>query len=189
MRMKYSYRLRRMANLCRDAATVLDVGWAGIPNPFLCNESVIGLDLTIADQPSNYTRCLVGNALCLPEPFGSNTFDALVAGELLEHLETPVDFLRRCHRVLAPSGRLILSTPNPHYPIEQLLTIVLSRKYFYTRNHVCLYPQRWLIRMMELAGFTDIRLYSGGILIPFYGDLPFPRPWCHQTIALGIADK
>jgi SAM-dependent methyltransferase len=178
-----------MADLCRDAFKVLDVGWASVPNSFLYNKIVIGLDLTSRDHPANYTKCLIGDVLCLPEPFGSNAFDALVAGEILEHLEAPMDFLRRCHSVLVPGGRLVLSTPNPHYPIEQLLTIFLSRKYFYTKSHICLYPQRWLIRMMEIAGFTGVCLYSGGILVPRFGYLPFPRPWCHQTIALGIAHK
>ena len=187
--MNYSYRLRKMANLCRNAVKVLDVGWAEAPNPFLCNQTVIGLDLALGEKPPNYSGSYVGDALHLPDPFGPDAFDAVVAGEILEHLETPIDFLRRCHRALAPGGQLTLSTPNPHYPMEQLLTIFLSRRYFYTKYHVCLYPQRWLIRMMEIAGFTDVRLYSGGILIPFYGDVPFPRPWCHQTIAQGIAEK
>jgi len=48
-----------------------------------------------------------------------------------------------------------------------------------------LYPQRWLIKMMEISGFKDIKLYSGGMIFPFFSLIPFPRPWCYQTIATG----
>lgn len=42
-------------------------------------------------------------------------FDAIVAGELIEHLENPGLFLRNMRRHLAERGVLILSTPNPFY--------------------------------------------------------------------------
>ena len=42
-------------------------------------------------------------------------FDAIVAGEIIEHLENPGLFLRNMQRHLKPGGVLILSTPNPFY--------------------------------------------------------------------------
>ena len=42
------------------------------------------------------------------------TFDAIVAGELVEHLENPGEFLERCRDHLAEDGIIILTTPNPH---------------------------------------------------------------------------
>lgn len=112
----------------------------------------------------------------------------MIAGEILEHLEAPVDFLRRCCGLLTQGGLMVLSTPNPNSPVERLLTITMSRRFFYTSEHVCIYPQRWLVRMMENAGFRGIRLYSGGFPVPLIGLVPFPRPWCHQTIATGIRE-
>lgn len=180
-----NYRLRKMARLCADCERVLDVGWAATPNIYLKNPHVVGLDLQKGQPPKNYTSCVVGNAMDLPEPFEPNSFDALVAGEIIEHIESPLEFLRRCHKTLKPGGLLVLSTPNPFFPAELLLTIVLSRRYYYTEEHVCLYPQRWLIRLMERAGFTDVRLYSGGVPAPIIGRIPFPRTWCYETIAAG----
>jgi 2-polyprenyl-3-methyl-5-hydroxy-6-metoxy-1,4-benzoquinol methylase len=39
-------------------------------------------------------------------------FDAIVASEIIEHLENPRHFARECFKLLKPEGFLILSTPN-----------------------------------------------------------------------------
>jgi SAM-dependent methyltransferase len=41
-----------------------------------------------------------------------NLFDAVVAVEVVEHLENPFGFVRECADVLKPDGILILTTPN-----------------------------------------------------------------------------
>ena len=182
-------RLKRMADLVRGRDKVLDIGSADKPNQFLNNQVVIGLDLEQHSTPKNYTDRIVGDATILPQPFGAASFDAITAGEIIEHLVNPMDFLRCCKKTLAPDGILVLSTPNPNSPIERLLTVNLSRRYFYTEEHIMLFPQRWLIRMLERSGFSDVRLSSGGFPIPALGLIPFPRPWCYQTIAIGINRK
>jgi SAM-dependent methyltransferase len=55
-------------------------------------------------------RWLVGDAH--PLPFRDTSFDALFAGELIEHLPDPRPGLREFHRVLRPLGTLLLTTPN-----------------------------------------------------------------------------
>ncbi len=42
-------------------------------------------------------------------------FDAIVAGELIEHLDDPGRFLDNARRHLAPGGRVLITTPNPFY--------------------------------------------------------------------------
>jgi SAM-dependent methyltransferase len=39
-------------------------------------------------------------------------FDTVVAGEVIEHLKSPIDFVRLCKGLLKDEGRLILTTPN-----------------------------------------------------------------------------
>lgn len=182
-----------MARLCEGRQRVLDMGCADMPNPFLKNPEVIGLDLNKdAPLPANYSRMETGDVMLLPAPFNDNSFDAIHAGEIIEHLERPVEFLRCCLKTLRPGGIMVLSTPNPNSLIERVLTLFLTRRFFYGKGgryqpfgHICLYPQRWLIRMLEVAGFDNARLYSGGFPSPF-GLIPFPRPWCYQTIATAI---
>jgi 2-polyprenyl-3-methyl-5-hydroxy-6-metoxy-1,4-benzoquinol methylase len=45
-------------------------------------------------------------------PFTDGAFGAVVALEIIEHLENPKLFLRELRRVLQPGGRAVLSTPN-----------------------------------------------------------------------------
>ena len=39
-------------------------------------------------------------------------FDTIICMELLEHIDSPVDFLKSCYKCLKPGGKLILSTVN-----------------------------------------------------------------------------
>jgi SAM-dependent methyltransferase len=43
---------------------------------------------------------------------GIGSFDLITAIEVIEHLESPINFLRNVSRLLAPSGIAILTTPN-----------------------------------------------------------------------------
>jgi SAM-dependent methyltransferase len=45
-------------------------------------------------------------------PLADQSADLIVSFETVEHLPRPADFLDECVRVLAPGGRLIISTPN-----------------------------------------------------------------------------
>ncbi|MBW3014486.1 class I SAM-dependent methyltransferase, partial [Candidatus Woesearchaeota archaeon] len=45
-------------------------------------------------------------------PFQNNTFDVVVAGEIIEHLLFPAQLISECHRVLKPRGIFLGSTPN-----------------------------------------------------------------------------
>jgi len=177
--------MRRIAQLVSSARKVLDIGWADKPNIFLSNDSVTGFDKQDAERPENYHRVLCGDAGEMLGILQDECFDAVIAGEILEHLKNPLCFLSDCVKLLSPNGLLIVSTPNPNSPIERFLTLFLSRDYFYAADHVTLYPQRWLIRVMEICGCEDVKLCSGGFPIPGIGLVPFPRPWCYQTIAAG----
>lgn len=43
------------------------------------------------------------------------TYDVIVAGDLIEHLGNPGEFLESCKSHLRPQGKLLISTPNPWY--------------------------------------------------------------------------
>lgn len=55
-------------------------------------------------------RFEVANLVSLPFPDAS--FGAVVSLQVIEHIQTPHEFLSECARVLTPGGLLIMSTPN-----------------------------------------------------------------------------
>jgi 2-polyprenyl-3-methyl-5-hydroxy-6-metoxy-1,4-benzoquinol methylase len=44
--------------------------------------------------------------------YPENYFDAVTMSHLVEHVQDPLELLKECHRILKPSGRLSLVTPN-----------------------------------------------------------------------------
>ncbi len=79
--------------------------------PFAIVASDVDHDL-LASRKAEFpkVRWLQGDAQ--PLPFRDVAFDALFAGELIEHLPDPAPALREFRRVLKPGGALILTTPN-----------------------------------------------------------------------------
>jgi SAM-dependent methyltransferase len=79
--------------------------------PFAIVASDVDLDLLRSRRAEfREVRWLVGDAH--PLPFRDAAFDALFAGELIEHLPDPAPALREFARVLRPRATLILTTPN-----------------------------------------------------------------------------
>jgi SAM-dependent methyltransferase len=175
------YRLKRMANLA--FGKVLDIGFADQPNPYLQGE-VIGFDRKAVAVPSNYQRTITGDVTDLAGI--SEHFDTILAGEIIEHLEYPIEFIANCFALLKPGGRLVLSTPNPYYPPLVWLERLMIRRFFYSEEHLYIFLPRFLTRLMEQQGFQNIAQYSGGIIIPFLNiELPWPRAFCYAIIYVG----
>jgi ubiquinone/menaquinone biosynthesis C-methylase UbiE len=173
---------------------VLDVGCSDLPNKYIKTSYLVGFDLNTAILPENYVKHVVGNVYDLPNPFYNERFDTIIIGEVLEHVENPLLFLKKCTSILNKPGRLVLSTPNPMSFYEIFFNVFNNRKYMFSSDHITLYPQRYLVRMVENAGFNNVQLYSGGLNLPFtgkgvdfpwFGLAPFPRAFCYQTIVVG----
>jgi SAM-dependent methyltransferase len=113
---RYQFALGQMAG----GERVLDAGCGTGYGSRLLREkgqSVVGVDYSphaIAYAREHYEgpaltyAVMDGNFLAFPP----SQFDFLVSFEVIEHMVEPEQFLRECTRVLGPSGRLILSTPN-----------------------------------------------------------------------------
>jgi SAM-dependent methyltransferase len=57
-------------------------------------------------------------ASCTATPFRPNSFELVVAFEVIEHLQDYRAFLKECARVVTPQGLFIVSSPNKNYYAE-----------------------------------------------------------------------
>jgi SAM-dependent methyltransferase len=148
--------------------TVLDIGYAQAPNPFLDGFSRTGYDLNKPVSGSvRYEEEIVGDVYDIGAVLAGRRFDTIICGELIEHLETPYDFLRDLSRLLNEDGRLILSTPNPlGFPVF-LCELFQLRSFFYTREHLYYFLPRWMRRLLELSGYRLQCMRSVGLWLPF----------------------
>lgn len=93
-------------------------------------------------------RWVVAGAL--PLPFADASFDAVFAGELIEHLVDPAPGLREFHRVLRPEGTLILTTPNR----LRLANVADASERPYSPDHLSELSFDELQRMLPQEGFA-----------------------------------
>ncbi|MCZ7437289.1 class I SAM-dependent methyltransferase [Micromonospora sp. WMMC241] len=102
-------------------------------------------------------------------PFRAGSFAGLLAGELIEHVYDPLALLRECHRVLAPDGLLVLTTPNLA-PVQDRLAFLAGRA---PRQVDPLHPYLWLHirpftasllrRTLRRAGFAPLVIRSNEV--------------------------
>lgn len=182
-------RLRLMARLA-GRGSLLDVGFAQLPNPHLRGSPVVGLDLSPPLARPPYDEVIAGDARDLADVVGDRRFDTVLAGEIVEHLEDPYRFLRGCRSVLRPGGRLILSTPNPlHLPVLacELLGV---RRFFYTEEHLHYLLPRWVERMLAVSGLTPVSRHGVGFPLLLAGrpTLPAPAITSYQIVYVARSD-
>jgi ubiquinone/menaquinone biosynthesis C-methylase UbiE len=118
-------------------------------------------------------------------PVTNSKFDAIVAGEFIEHVPpNEIDAtLAEFFRVLRLRGRLIMTTPNPRYVKNMLRRLsVLSEESHLTQHYAdCL---RFRIRMV---GFSSVKVYGSGRMTRYIGQhFPWMRVYGSYLIQ---ADK
>jgi SAM-dependent methyltransferase len=118
LRCLYAYHLAARFIDARDR--VLEIGSGdgyGAAHLATAGKSVIACDMdpdVLQESRGRYTapqlRFLASDAVALPFP--SETFDLVVAFQVIEHIPGDQEFLCEMNRVLKQEGRLILTTPN-----------------------------------------------------------------------------
>jgi 2-polyprenyl-6-hydroxyphenyl methylase/3-demethylubiquinone-9 3-methyltransferase len=131
--------------------------------------SVIGID--VAEEPLRRARAL-HPALELRRvdgegawPLEDSSFDAVWAGEVIEHVADTAAWLSEVGRVLRPGGRMLLSTP-AHGAFTRL-RLALSRAAFAERfdplsDHLRFYTAGTLAGVLEDFGFEHVRVRAAG---------------------------
>lgn len=142
-------------------------------------KSILGLDLHeegIKILQSKGYNVTLGNA----ERFDlGRTFDVIVAGDIIEHLEDFNGFLESCKKHLRPGGRLIVSTPNPWY-WRQTLKAALCDEVNNNPEHTCWICPRTLKQMVARHDMQVGEVKFGS---RYMRDrmMPLPRGWKHTS--------
>ena len=86
------------------------------------------------------------------------TFDTIVAGELIEHLPNPGTFLENMSRHLKPNGTLVITTPNPFYS-KQAWKIWRHSQPSVHEEHTCWFDPITLNTLCQLSGLKVDKIY------------------------------
>jgi SAM-dependent methyltransferase len=95
-----------------------------------------------------------------PLPLEDNTFDLVWASEVIEHVADTGRWLSETRRVLAPGGRLLLTTPN-HGRLQVALGGI-ERFSEPLGDHLHLYTARSLQGVLEEFDFGEVSLRGAG---------------------------
>lgn len=98
-------------------------------------------------------------------PFEDCSFDALWAGEVIEHVSDTLGFMSEARRVLRSGGVLLLSTP--HHGWLRRLSLGCSRRRFEAHfdprsEHLRFYTPRTLSNLLADLGFECVELDTAG---------------------------
>jgi SAM-dependent methyltransferase len=91
-----------------------------------------------------------------PLPLADASFDLVWASEVIEHIADTAVWMSEVRRVLAPGGRLLLTTP-AHGRLRLLLHGI-ERYSDPQGDHLHLYTARSLRALLDEFGFVDVRV-------------------------------
>jgi SAM-dependent methyltransferase len=143
---------------------VLDLGCrsGALTKHFLEGNSVVGLDVDASALEKAAALGIepVQANVEEPLPFDEATFDAVVAGELFEHLQFPDALVAEIRRVLRPGGTLVGSVPNA-FRMQSRLRFLRGRPPEDDPTHLRMFSPH-AVRAL-LGAFDAVRIdFAGG---------------------------
>ena len=143
---------------------VLDLGCrsGALTRHFLEGNEVVGLDVdraALAKAEQLGIQVVEANVE-EPLPFSDASFDAVVVGELLEHLQFPEALVAEIRRMLRPGGVAVGSVPNA-FRFQGRLRFLLGRSPEDDPTHLHMFSAGQVRKL--LADFADVQIaFVGG---------------------------
>ncbi|MBT7238001.1 class I SAM-dependent methyltransferase [Candidatus Woesearchaeota archaeon] len=120
----------------------LDIGCReGIQTKWLESK---GYNVISIDIEKVYDNCQIVN-VNEGLPFENNSFDLIWSSELIEHLENPKESIKEFERVLKPTGKMVLTTPNSYFWLYKIAKLFNKtpkdlqnddHKHFFSEKHI-----------------------------------------------------
>ncbi|MDI6773847.1 MAG: methyltransferase domain-containing protein [Verrucomicrobiota bacterium] len=103
------------------------------------------------------------------------SFDAVCALEVIEHIEDPWRFVRTVRDFLRPGGRVFITTPNIASWLSRVVFLLQSRFHQFgpddlSYGHIAPISPGQLRLLLEREGFLDVSVKPAGTLPPLYFD-------------------
>jgi len=161
MKKRYRNKEELISSLINKDDVVLDVGFWG--QAVKINDKNWVHRLLISKAKEVYGVDLVYNEIV----FGDNSrykkqsaenfdfktsFDAIFAGDVIEHLSNPGLFLDACRRNLSKGGRIIITTPNC-FNLFNIVEKIIKDEPSVNNDHVAYYNPIVLKKMLEKNGW------------------------------------
>jgi SAM-dependent methyltransferase len=105
-----------------------------------------------------------------PLPFADASFDVVVAGEVIEHLQFPTIAVGELFRVLRPGGTFLGSVPNA-FRLRNRITFLLGDEFELDPTHLHQFSEASVRRMLEPYGPTTIEYQGGRRMLGLAGPL------------------
>ena len=168
---------------------VLDVGCIGsgrnpASSPYWVHKAIVAVARSTVGLDNNAAAAGALQALGYGIVVGDaesfqlgQTFDVIVAGDVLDLLQNLRGFIESCKRHLRPGGRLLVSGKNPWY-WRNTLKAGLRREVKTDPRRVCWVCPRTLRQLLAPHGLQVSELIFGSRSFPDRG-LPLPAAWKH----------
>ena len=142
------------------AGRILDIGSAfgGFLRASVPHFEPAGIELS--EYAGNYARKRMGSQIHVgtlaDHYFPRDNFLVITMIEVLEHLSSPVEAVKECHKLLQKGGLLVIQTAN----MDGLQAKMQGKNYaYYMPGHVSYFTKRNLVSLLKSAGFSRIKVY------------------------------
>jgi 2-polyprenyl-3-methyl-5-hydroxy-6-metoxy-1,4-benzoquinol methylase len=178
-------------------ARILELGAGGgdtlvaIKSEGLAKE-VVGIELNPLpgsnQEHSSIDKFLFGNIETMDIPFGEGYFDAIICGDVLEHLIDPWAVVEKATKYLKTGGLLITSIPNIRY-YGAMFEIFGRGNFRYTehglfdKTHLRFFCRKDMVRLLSIAKMEVSTVY------PIFELLPDSRIRTLNRITFGLFEE
>lgn len=199
IRAEHRRRFGIMRALCKGKS-VLDVGCAtGLFLDEAASEGYATAGIELSPKNAALAKekghdIFVGSLNEFAEDKTRPQFALITCLDVLEHVESPAEFVDLMSRYLSPEGVLVLSTPNYSGPVSRILG--KSDAFLTPPEHLNFFTTRGLLTLMKKSDLYPVRLATFGrltrnemerVIERYFSKLPLAgRPFLRTAIAFAF---